>query len=386
MQPTTQPDNPNSALSEIVSRAALERMIPYTPGKPIWEVKDEYGLERIVKLASNENPYGASPKALEAIREQLSELNRYPDDRSRRLVKALAGHYELEETNFIVTNGGDEFIKLLSEAYLEKGDEVIVPSPTFSEYEFGALLMDSEIVKVPLREGYRYSIEDILSRVGERTKLVYLCTPNNPTGTYLPRNELQELLDRLPRNVLVVLDAAYHHFASADDYSNGMEFIKAGYPVVVLQTFSKIYGLAGIRVGFGAASEEIIQAILRVKEPFNVNALAQAAAVAALDDREFVERTRALNAQGRKQLYEGFERLSIPYVESMGNFVLADLGERTEFVYEELLKRGVITRPGRGWGLPNCLRISVGTEEENKLFLEQLDVIAVTNGIDFKRL
>ncbi|MBB6635339.1 histidinol-phosphate transaminase [Cohnella thailandensis] len=376
--------NPNPNPNPISARAALDRMTPYTPGKPIWEVQSEYGLDRIVKLASNENPLGPSPKALEAMRELLPELHRYPDDRARKLVGALSKHYRLPESHFIATNGGDEFIKLLSEAYLEKGDEVVLPSPTFSEYEFGAILMEAAIVKVPLREGFRYSVDDILEQVCERTKLVYLCSPNNPTGTYLPRTELTRLLDRLPRGVLLVIDAAYSHFASAADYTDGMDLIAAGYPVVVLHTFSKIYGLAGIRVGFAAASESIMEAILRVKEPFNVNALAQTAALAALGDKEHIEASRRLNEKGRRQLYEGLARLSIPYVESMSNFVLAEIGERAGVVYEELLKRGVIVRPGHGWGLDRWLRLSVGTEEENSFLLEQLYVISITKGILFK--
>ncbi|THF78422.1 histidinol-phosphate transaminase [Cohnella fermenti] len=380
--------NPNRTpnIPPASARAALDRMTPYTPGKPIWEVKSEYGLDRIVKLASNENPLGPSPKALEAIREMLPELHRYPDDRARLLVRTLAKRYGLPEGCFLATNGGDEFIKLLSEAYLEPGDEVIVPTPTFSEYEFGAILMDANIVGVPLRDGCLYSADDLLARVGPRTKLVYVCTPNNPTGTYLAKTELRRLVEGLPSGVLVAIDAAYSHYASADDYTDGMELIAEGFPVVVLHTFSKIFGLAGIRVGFGAAPEAVVASILRVKEPFNVNALAQAAALAALDDEEHMEASRALNERGRRQLYEGLAKLSIACVPSMSNFVLAEIGESAPLVYEQLLKRGVIVRPGRGWGLPRCLRISVGTEEENAILLEQLAVISIINGGIFNDL
>ncbi|MBB6735475.1 histidinol-phosphate transaminase [Cohnella zeiphila] len=353
-------------------RRVLADMTPYTAGKPIWEVQREYGLDRVVKLASNENPLGPSPKALEAIQSLLPDLHRYPDERAFGLLRALSERLRLPEECLIVTNGGDELITLLSEAYLEPGDEVVVPSPTFSEYAFGARLMNATPVPVPLREGYRFSTDDLLAAVTERTKLVYLCTPNNPTGTYLPGPEMRRLLDSLPRRVLVVIDSAYAHFATAPDYDDGMAYVREGRPVVVLQTFSKIYGLAGIRVGYGAAPAEIVRSLLQVKEPFNVNALAQAAAAAALADDAHLEASRRVNEEGRKQLYDGLTALGIPYIESMSNFILAEPGERAAGMFEALMAKGVILRSGKGWNLPRHVRISVGTREENKLLLSEL--------------
>jgi len=353
-------------------RRALAGMKPYTPGKPIWEVRQLYGLDRVVKLASNENPLGPSPRALAAIRERLPDLNRYPDERAFGLVRALSAALNLPESCLIATNGGDELITLLSEAFLEPGDEVVFPSPTFSEYEFGARLMNAVPVAVPLREGFRFSADDLLAAVTERTSIVYLCNPNNPTGTYMPGPELRRLIDSLPKRTLLVLDSAYAPFATAPDFEDGLAFVREGRPVVVLQTFSKIYGLAGIRVGFGAAPADIVRSLFRVKEPFNVNALAQAAAAAALSDEAHLAAARRVNEAGRRQLYAGLAALGIPYVESMSNFVLAELGERADDIYEGLLRRGVIVRPGNRWGLSRHVRISVGTAEENALLLAEL--------------
>lgn len=269
---------------------------------------------------------------------------------------------------------------LISRAYLEPGDEIVVPDPTFSEYEFGAFLMSGTVIKVPLRDQFAFSAEDILSVITERTKIVYLCTPNNPTGTYISELEMKKLLDHLPARVLVVIDTAYRHYATAPDYSDGIDFIKMGYPVITLNTFSKIYGLAGIRVGYGAASEGIIRTLLQVKEPFNVNALAQAAASAALGDEEHVQESCRMNEQGRQQIYDGLSRLSIPYYESMSNFILAELGEQAGQIYQQLLESGIIVRSATGWGLPHHIRISVGTAEENQVLLESLsEIIANSN-------
>lgn len=358
---------------QVQARQALQNLKPYAPGKPIWEVQKEYGLDRVIKLASNENSLGPSPKALEAIRSRLGELHRYPDGRSAALVHALAEQAGLTSDNFVVTNGGDELIVLISQAFLEPGDEIVVPEPTFSEYAFGANLMEGAIIKVPLREGFRYGVDDLLAAVTDRTKIVYLCSPNNPTGTYLPEAEMRRFLDLLPKRVLVVIDVAYWHYATADDYCDGYSFIREEYPVIALHTFSKIYGLAGIRVGYGAAPASIIATLLKVKTPFNVNALAEAAALAALDDEAHVDASRRMNEEGREQLYAGFRKLSLSYTESMANFVLVEIGPETDRVYQQLLERGIIVRAAKNWGFPRHVRVSVGTREENAAFLEALE-------------
>jgi histidinol-phosphate aminotransferase len=366
--------NDNRAGASVQARSVLDELKPYSPGKPIWEVQQELGLQTVIKLASNENPLGPSPKALEAMARLLPELHRYPDANTVLLRQALAEKLQLAAEGIIVTNGADELITLLSEAYLEPSDEIIVPSPTFSEYQFGAVLMGARTVEVPLEAGFEFNVDAISAAVTERTKFVYICSPNNPTGTYLQRSSLEKLLHSLPPRVLVVYDAAYSHFAAAEEaYTEGFEYVRAGYPIIVIQTFSKIYGLAGIRVGFGAAAPEIIEKIAKVKEPFNVNALAQAAAIAALGDERHLRESIRCNEEGREQLYAGFDRLGLTYYRSQSNFVLICIGDNANEVYERMMALGVIVRSGAGWRMPDYLRVSVGTRAENDAMLAALE-------------
>lgn len=360
---------------EVNARKTIQNINPYTPGKPIWELQSELGLSQVIKLASNENPLGPSPKALEAIACSLSDIHRYPDSSTSNLRQAIAARLEMKPEQFIISNGGDELITLVSEAFLEPSDELIVLAPSFSEYEFGAHLMGAKVVTVPLGESYTFDIDAIINAITERTRLLCICSPNNPTGTYLSKSVLHHLLDVLPKHILVLFDAAYSQYATAADYTNGLEFVRAGYPIVVLQTFSKIYGLAGLRVGFGAAPEPIIQHILKVKEPFNVNALAQAAAVVALHDAEHVRLSLQVNIQGKEQFYRSFRELGLPFIESMSNFVLVEMGSQAESVYEQLLSKGIIVRFGGIWNLHRHLRVSVGKEEENSAFIREITAI-----------
>lgn len=368
-------------INQIRHRKSLEQIKPYTPGKPLWEVQKELGLTKVIKLASNENPLGPSPKALQAITNILSGLNRYPDAHAIELKNIISSQLSLSTDQLIITNGADELITLISETFLEAEDEIIVPSPSFSEYDFGAHLMGAKVVAVPLDDMYQFNVDAILSAVTNRTKLVYICSPNNPTGTYIPKSEIEKLLDLLPKHILVVFDSAYSHFATKEDYTDGLEFVRSCYPMIVLQTFSKIYGLAGLRVGFGAAPESIIKSILRVKEPFNVNSIAQAAAAAAITDKVHVEHSKQENTEGRKQLYKALTEIGLPYVESMSNFVLVEFGSRAKQVYEELLTQGVIVRYGEIWGMPEHIRISIGTHEENTILIEAIRSIVLQLGL-----
>ena len=360
--------------NNIKPRKTLDNIQPYSPGKPIWEVQKELGLDRVIKLASNENPLGPSPKAVEAIKTGLSGLNRYPDADATALKSAIAAEYQVRPQQVITTNGADELITLISEAFLEAGDEIVVPSPSFSEYDFGAHIMGASVVPVPFKENFQFDVDAMIAAVTEKTKIIYICTPNNPTGTYMNKNDVKKLLDSV-KNVLVVFDAAYSHFATAEDYTDGIEFVDSGYPILALQTFSKIYGIAGVRVGFGIAPESIIQAILKVKEPFNVNTLAQIAATAAITDTDHVSASQEANESGRDKLYEAFENLGLNYTTSMANFVLVQVGPAGERIYQELMKKGLIVRYGKTWGLPEFIRVSVGTEEENGIFIEALTEI-----------
>ncbi|MFC0211683.1 histidinol-phosphate transaminase [Paenibacillus chartarius] len=357
----------------IRTRQAVLQLKPYSPGKPIWEVQREHGLDRVVKLASNENPLGPSPLAMEALLRSAAELHRYPDAGFSELRSALADTLGVTPEHIIAGNGADELIKLVAEAYLETGDEMIVPSPSFTEYEFTGVLMGARVVPVPLRADFTYDIAAILGAVTPRTKLVYVCTPHNPTGTYLPRGELEKLLEELPPSVLLIVDAAYGHYADADDYTDGLDLLRQGRTLLVLQTFSKIYGLAGIRVGYAVSRPEVIEALLKVKEPFNVNALAQTAAAAALADTDHVSRSRELNADGRRYLTEELTARGFTVVRpSQSNFILVRLGAEAGRIYEGLLQRGVIVRSAAVWGLPEYVRITIGTPEENDRLLEAL--------------
>lgn len=360
------------ASNKIKARKVLEKIKPYSPGKPIWELQDELGLEKVVKLASNENPIGPSPKGVQAISSQLAELNRYPDADTVGIREAIASKLDVEKGQVIVTNGADELITLISETFLDEGDEIIVPFPSFSEYDFGADLMGATVVPIPLEEDFQFDVDKMLEAVTEKTKLLYVCSPNNPTGTYLPKSQLEKLLEAVPERVLVVIDGAYSHYATADDYTDGLEYVKAGKPVIVLQTFSKVYGLAGLRIGFGVAPASIIQTILKVKEPFNVNSIAQAAAIAAINDDAHVEASIESNQKGAAYLYDAFDALGLHYIKTMSNFILLQLGSDGEKIYNELLKKGVILRYGKIWGLPQYVRVTIGTQEENEFFIQAL--------------
>ncbi|MNO15944.1 Histidinol-phosphate aminotransferase 2 [compost metagenome] len=360
-------------------RGALSNLSPYSPGKPIWELQQELGISNIIKLASNENSLGPSPKALEAIAQSLSDLHRYPDATTTRLREALAAHHQMNPEQFIISNGGDELITLIAEAFLEPEDEVIICSPSFSEYEFSTLLMGATIVHVPLDHSFQFDRDAIINAVTARTRLLCLCSPNNPTGTYLSREDLRYILDTLSKDILVLLDAAYGNFATASDYTDGIEFVRIGYPLIVLQTFSKLYGLAGLRVGYGVANETLIQLVVKVKEPFNVNALAQIAATAALQDHEHVQMTLRTNGEGKLQLYHAFQNMGLHHVESMGNFILLEIGDKAKAVYESLMARGIIVRYGVIWNLPNHLRISIGTHEEMSQLTQTLAEIIANN-------
>ncbi|MGZ4107003.1 MAG: histidinol-phosphate transaminase [Tumebacillaceae bacterium] len=342
---------------------------PYVPGKPISEVKKEYGLSEVTKLASNENPLGPSKKAQEAIIAALPDLHRYPDGGAVTLKEALSEAHGVPTEQILVGNGSDEVIKLISETFLDPGDEVVMPTPTFSQYWFGTQVMAATSVIVPLKENFEYDLEAMLAAVTDKTKLVYLCTPNNPTGTYIKKAELTAFLDRLPKRVLVALDEAYEEYVEAEDAAHGIDFLKAGYNVLVMRTFSKLYALAALRVGYTMGRAEVIHAVNRTREPFNVNHLAQVAAVAALQDEEHKQASRDVNRAGYAQLEQGLQELGFSIVPSQANFLIFNTGLDDKELFQALLREGVIVRSGTALGVPGYLRISIGTESENAKFL-----------------
>ncbi len=350
-------------------------MQPYSPGKPIDEVKRELGLDRVVKLASNENPLGPSPKAVEAIREAALNLHLYPDGAAHALRAALSARFSVPTENLILGNGSDELIHLLGLILLDSPeDEVVLGNPTFVRYHAAAHLAPAKLIEVPLDADYRHDLVAMGKAVTDRTKLVFLANPNNPTGTVMWKAEVEAFLNDLPETATLILDEAYYEFAADEaEYPNSLDYVRAGRRSVVgLRTFSKAYGLAGIRIGYGFAPLEIVDAVERAREPFNTNSLAQAAAIAALDDEAHVRNTVALNRAGLARLDAALREVGGRIVPSYANFVLADLGRPARPVFEQLLKRGIIVRPGDVLGAPTCLRVSVGTEDEISAFIDAL--------------
>ncbi|HZT43704.1 MAG TPA: histidinol-phosphate transaminase [Chthonomonadaceae bacterium] len=350
----------------------ITHLTPYRPGKPIEEVERELGLTDIVKLASNENNLGPSPKAIEAMQRAAAQMHLYPEATAPRLREALARHLGVDEKMLVFGNGSDDIIHLLGVTFLEPGDEVIQAEPSFVRYKAAAILNNAPCHSLPLDSGWTHDLEAMAERINAHTRLIFLCNPNNPTGTIVSRAALERFLDRVPERAIVVLDEAYFEYAQGPDFPDGSRYVQEGRNVVVLRTFSKIYGLAGLRIGYGIMRPEIAAWLERTREPFNVSGMAQAAALAALADTEHVERTLAMNAAGKQAFYAGFEALGLPYTPTHANFVWVDVRRDCKAVFEALLRQGVITRTGDIFGAPTHLRVTIGRPEENARFLTAL--------------
>ena len=362
-----------------LTRPALAGLVPYEPGKPAEEVQRELGLERVVKLASNEGQFGPFPAAVEALERGVSELNRYPDGGAYRLVAALAKKHGVEPANVAVAGGADAVVNYLSMALLDPGDEIVCGWPSFPSYVLDATKMGATAVRVPLAD-HRYDTERILAAVTGRTKIAYLCNPNNPTGTMISRAEVDAFLAGVPDDVLTVLDEDYYEYIDDPDYPDGIEeHVKAGRRVLVLRTFSKIYGLAGLRVGYGIGPVEVVEAVKKVRNAFDVTQPAQDAAVASLGDTEEVARRRRQNAEGRTRLLEACEELGLSVATpAVANFVYVEVGDDARPVFDALLREGVIVRPLAGFGAPGAIRVTVGTPEETDLFARAFRRVAAT--------
>jgi len=364
-------------MPEIPVRPNVLKMTPYSPGKPIEEVKRELGLTRVIKLASNENPLGPSPKAVAAIKAAADQIHLYPDGASFLLREALSNHYNLPMNQIIVGNGSDELIHLLGLIFLgSPEDEVMVGYPSFVRYDAAAGIADCQLVRVPLTSDMRIDLAAMAKAATANTKLIFIANPNNPTGTIITESELDQFLASISSNTIVVLDEAYFEFADGTPgFPNSLAYIGKYPNVIGMRTFSKTYGLAGIRVGYAFVSEAISDAIDRAREPFNVNLIGQVAAKAALSDSEHLKNTIELNRRGLDRMAKAFEDLGAKPFKSYANFIMADLGRPARPVFQALLERGVITRSGDVLGMPNCLRVSVGTDEEVQIFIEELTQI-----------
>ncbi len=355
---------------ESLAKPEVQLQPVYEPGKPIEDVARELGLayDSIVKLASNENPFGPSPKALAAAREALEQGELYPDGGCCALRRKLAEAKQLDAAQFIVGNGSNEIIELLGHVFLRPGDEVVMGNPAFVVYKLVTLLFGAKPVEVPL-VGHRHVLADLAAAITPRTKLIFAPSPNNPTGTANTEEELLAFARALPEHVICVFDEAYAEYQEAAPDLRPL--IREGRKVICLRTFSKIYGLAALRVGYGYAPVELVSLLNRVRQPFNVNAIGQAAAVAALDDKAFVEKCRAENQHGMKQLGAGLEKLGLKTVPSVANFILVRVGDGAR-VFDALQRCGLIVRPMRSYGMPEWLRITVGTKEQNERLLAEL--------------
>ncbi len=353
-------------------RASVDALVPYEPGKPIEEVQRELGLERVVKLASNEGPFPPFPAAIEAMSANAEELNRYPDGGAYRLRAALAARHDVAFEEIAIGGGADGVIDCLSQAALEPGDEIVCGWPSFPSYVIDALKMGAEATRVPLLD-HRHDLEAMLSAIGRRTKIAYLCQPNNPTGTINGRRELDDWFERVPAGVLTVLDQAYFEYVDDPDYPDGVDYLGQGANVLVLRTFSKIYGLAGLRVGYGVGPPEVVSAIGKVRRAFDVTAPAQEAALASLGDEVELARRAATNREGRARLEATLREHGLePAAGAVGNFLYVEIGDGAAALYDALLREGVIVRPLGGFGAPGAIRVTVGTPEENEFFSSAL--------------
>ncbi len=355
-------------------RKSVLSVNPYVPGKPIEETKRQLGLKEVIKLASNENSWGSSPKAISAIKRSLSRVNRYPDAQGFYLKKRLAKFFGLIPENFVLGNGSDELIDVIIKTFLEADENIVTSEGTFLEYEIIAQVNDRKVKKAPLSY-FKYDLGAILKLVDKKTKLVFIANPNNPTGTYVTKDEVAEFINALPEGVVVVFDEAYDTFIDVDDYPDSLSYLKKKKKIIILRTFSKAYGLAGLRLGYAIAAPEIVTYLERIRQPFNVNLLAQVAGLAALEDKDFLKKTRCLTLEGKDFVCRELSRLGLGYVPSVTNFILIDVGKDSQEVFKACLKFGVIIRDMRQYGLANFIRVTIGTQKENQRFLRVLSKV-----------
>ncbi len=360
-------------MSELVRKNILSAT-PYIAGKPIEETRRELKLKKVIKLASNENPLGPSGRATSAIKKVLSTLNRYPDSQGFYLKKKLARFINVKPTSILLGNGSDEIIDIIIKTFVEEDENIVTADVTFVEYEIIAQVIGRKVMTVPLKY-FKYDVQAIKKRIDEKTKLVFIANPNNPTGTYVNKLEVLELLRDLPPRAILVLDEAYDTFIDVQDFPNSLSYVKDEKNVIVLKTFSKGYGLAGLRIGYAVTRPDFITYMERARQPFNVNSLAQIAAIAALDDRKFLAQTRKVILEGKKYLYERLSELGIAYVPTVANFILIDAGKDGSQVFKDMLRYGVIVRDMKQYGLKNFIRVTIGTKSENERFIKVLKKI-----------
>lgn len=358
-------------------RKELDDVKPYVQGKPAEEVQREYGLNRIEKLASNENQFGPSPKAIEAMRAELNNCNFYPESIPVEVRAKLATKFGVPEANIAVGSSGENLIRLINLAFIENGDEIIVNDPTFSIYENQAALLGGKTVRVPFNEDDSFDIDGMLDAVTDNTKLMWLCTPNNPTGNIATREQIDYLVSKLPDHVVLILDEAYYEYACAfDDYpKTDTDYLKENDNIIIIRTFSKVYGIAALRIGYLFASTPVVNIINSIKMTFEINRLAQVAASAALEDKEYLKMIVTENKKALEYLESYFKEKTWHYYPSHANFIWVDVKTDSKKLFEDLQRMGVIIRPGFLWGWDTWIRISTGTQKQMEFFKEVMEEI-----------
>lgn len=347
---------------------------PYVPGKPIEEVKRELGLKQVIKLASNENPYGPSSKVLKSIREAARSLNRYPDGDCYYLRSALAKRLKVKTQQIIFGNGSDELIVLAVRAFVKPGDEVIIAKPSFLIYDIASRIVGAKIKAIPL-VNFKYNLDAMKKAITRKTKIIFLGNPDNPAGTYFTDKEMKAFIKGIRKDVLIFIDEAYFEYVRSKDYVDSLKLIKNNKNIIVTRTFSKMYGLAGLRIGYGIGNAELIGYLNRIREPFNVNSLAQVAALACLKDQAYYKNVAKKIERERKFLYMELDRLGYGYEISWTNFILVKVSGDSKSVCRKLLKKGVIVRDMSFWKMKNYIRITIGTHNENKKLISVLEKI-----------
>jgi histidinol-phosphate aminotransferase len=356
----------------------VKDIIPYPPGKPIEEVERELGIKNSVKIASNENPLGTSPHAILGIKKALKDLNRYPDGSAFYLKNKLSAIHGISPESIVIGNGSNELIELIIRTFIQPGDEAVISDPSFLIYSITVKASGGKSTIIKLKDDYSYDIKGILKAINKRTRLIFISNPNNPTGTILTRKDYEWLIKRVPGHVVIVDDAAYREFVQSGDYPDGIDFIRGkDRNLIVLRTFSKLYGLAGLRIGYGVTTPELAGYIERVRQPFNVNSLAQTAAIAALGDKAFIKKTLANNKAGLAYLYRMLDRMNISFIPTQTNFFLIRVSPfmSANQAFESLLRKGVIVRDMTSYGLGGYIRINVGTPSENRKFIKEFSEI-----------
>lgn len=358
----------------------IHGMKAYQPGKPIEEVKKMYGLDEVVKLASNENPFGSSPKVKAFLQQDASNHAIYPDGYAQELRTAMANHLGVKETELIFGNGSDDLIAIITRALLYPGVNTVMADPSFSQYWHNADIEGAEVRKVPCVDGC-HDLEAMLQAIDENTSVVWVCSPNNPTGTLIPDAQLKSFIERVPSDVLVVLDEAYIEYVNDPSYEDTLKYFRQYENVILLRTFSKAYGLASFRVGYGIAQEQTIAKLDPVRAPFNNTILSQKAAVIALEDQAYIEQCRKANEKGKQQFVAWCEKQGLHYYPSQTNFVLFEVKADSDVVFQEMMKRGFIIRSGAALGALGYIRVTIGTEEQNAKFLSLLEEVLQEQGV-----